>query len=295
MRDILLIGNVSTLILFLTVAGVWLHNKYPSLGALSFALAVFIKLTPAVVVPLMIIRREWRWLGAFALWSVLLLAVSVWQLGWQNHLEFVTRVLPAMSGGILHATNRSLSTVFFALWEGRFLSIEEIRGGAFLFPPKIPSALFKATAVASLGALLLFFWRHRRPRASAHLEILILTLWPIIFAPVSFRHYYILALAPAVFAWLHPFSREAASPRQLALLSAATFMTFSILPNYAFAAATSLPAQLILFLVMPAGVIVCIWYLMTLLKWQSDAQTLERHAASPGAAASHKSGVTRQG
>lgn len=271
MRDVLIVCNVGTLILFLTVAGIWLHKKYPSFGALFFALAVFIKLTPIVVVPLMLIRREWKWLAAFALWSMLLLGISVWQLGWRNHLEFATRVLPAMSGGILISDNRSLSTGLYALWEGRFLSVEEIREGAYLSPPKVPATLFRVAAIASLGALLLSFWRHRRPHAPVHLEILILTLWSIIFAPVSYRHYYVLALAPALFAWLHPLTMGAASPGKLALLSAATFMMFSILPNYAFTVAPSFPAQLALFLVMPTGVILCIWYLMTLLKWQSGA------------------------
>lgn len=277
-QDVLFLCNISTLLLFLTMAGVWLHRKYPSFGALFFALATLIKLTPAVVVPLMIIRKEWRWLGAFALWSVLLLAVSVWRLGWQNHVEFATRVLPAMSDGILNSNNRSLSTFFYALWGGRFLSMEEIRAGAFLFPPKIPSVLFKLSALGSLGALLLSFWRNRRPGVPV-IEILILTLWSIIFSPVSLRYSYALALAPAVYAWLHPSSRESASPLKLALLSAATFMIFSILPNYVFAAVNSFPAQLLLFLVMPAGVILCIWYLLTLPRWQGDAQTREQAGA----------------
>lgn len=270
MRDVLMVSNVGTLILFLTVAGIWLHERYPSFGALCFALAVLIKLTPVVVVPLMIIRREWRWLAAFSLWSLLLLGVSVWQLGWQNHLEFVTRVMPAMSDGILLSSNRSLSTFLYALWEGRFLSLEEVRAGARLSVPWLPAALFKIAAAASLGALLLLFWRRRRPGTPPHLEILILTLWSVIFAPVSYRHYYVLALAPALFAWLHPSTREAATARQLALLSAATFMVFSILPNYAFTAATSFPVQLALFLVMPAGVTIYIWYLLTLLKSRGD-------------------------
>ena len=277
-RDVLVVCNVGTLILFLTVAGIRLHKQYPSFGALCFALAVSIKLTPVVVVPLMIIRREWGWLAAFALWSTLLLAIGVWQLGWQNHLEFATRVMPAMSDGYPAGTNRSLSTIFYALWEGEFKST----GGAYLSAPGVPAAVYKLSAVASLGGLLFFFWRNRRPGSPLHLEILILTLWSIIFAPVSYRHYYVLALAPAVFAWLHPASREAASPGKLALLSAATFMIFSILPNYAFAAAAWFPAQLALFLVMPTGVILTIWYLMTLLRSQAEDEARPHHAPPVG-------------
>lgn len=270
MRDLLNVCNVGALILFLTVTGVWLHKKYPQLGALFFALAVFIKLTPIIVVPLMIIKGQWKWLIAFCGWSVLLLGISVWQLGWQNHREFVTRVIPSMSVGIPISDNRSLSTAFYAVGAGKFMEFEEVMAGEYISPPKIPTILFKITAGVSLCALLLFFWRNRRPDAPLYFEIFILTLWSIIFAPVSFRHYYILALAPFIFAWLHPLTKTASTLR-LAILSAATFMVFSILPNYVFTVINSFPIQLALFLVMPAGIVSGIWYLMKLLKSSNES------------------------
>lgn len=266
MRDLLNVCNVGSLILFLTVAGVFLHKKYPRFGALFFAVAVFIKLTPIIVVPLMIIKRQWKWLAWFCVWCALLLGVSVWQLGWENHKEFALRLMPAMSSGIPVTDNRSLSTFFYAAGAGKFLTFDEVIAGEFIFAPVISTTLFKLTALLSLSGLLFFFWKNRRTSSSLAIEIFILTLWSIIFAPVSFRHYYIIALAPFLFAWLHPLTRAASSNLRLAILSAATFMIFSILPNYVFFAIDKFPVQLILFLTMPAGIILCIWYLMTLLK-----------------------------
>ncbi|MCY7348172.1 MAG: DUF2029 domain-containing protein [Pyrinomonadaceae bacterium] len=269
MRDLLTVCNVGALILFLTVTGLWLHKKYPQLGALFFALAVFIKLTPIIVVPLMIIKGQWKWLIAFCGWSVLLLGISVWQLGWQNHREFLTRVIPSMSVGVPISENRSLSTAFYALSAGKFLKLEEVIAGEYVSPPKIPTILFKITAVVSLCALLLFFWSNSKPDSPLYIEIFILTLWSIIFAPVSFRHYYTLALAPFIFVWLHPLTKTASSLR-LIILSAATFMVFSVLPNYVIFVTELFPFQLALFLVMPSGIVLCIWYLMKLLKSQKE-------------------------
>lgn len=265
MRDLLTVCNIGSLILFLTTAGIWLHKKYPSVGALLFAAAVFIKLTPIIIVPLMIVRKQWKWLGAFCFWMILILGISVWQLGWQNHRDFALRLLPAMSDGIPVSDNRSLSTAFYAIGVGKFLTFEEIIAGEFTAPEKLPIVLFKLTAIASLGTLLLFFWHRRNDASPVAVEIFVLTLWSIIFAPVSFKHYYVLSLSAAVFAWLHPRTREK-STAQLALLTAATVMIYSVLPNYVFVVTDSFAAQLLAFMVMPTGVALLAVYLLTLLE-----------------------------
>jgi hypothetical protein len=265
MQNLRVLGNVSSIIAFLMASGLYLHKKYPHIGALFFALAVIIKLTPLVVVPLMLIRKQWKWLIAFCCWSVLLLGISVWQLGWQNHWEFFAHVMPAMSDGVPISPNRSFSTTFYALGSGKFLSTGEILQGAYLFPSKYPILLFKLVAVASFCGLLGFFWYNNKTTLQICVEVLLVMLWSIIFSPVSFRHYYLLALPPVVFAWIHPLTKKA-STFWLALLSAATFMIFSVLSSYVYAVTDSFPVQLLVFLIMPAGVVLCIIYFMMLLK-----------------------------
>ena len=265
MQDLLFVGNITSIILFLSAAGLYLHKKYPAVGALFFALAMIIKLTPVVFVPLMLLRRQWKWLIAFCCWSVLLWGISLWQLGWQNHVEFFTRVMPAMSGGIPHPDNRSLSTVFQVISTGKFLTEDEIRRDEHLFPPEIPGLLFKASAGITFLGLLIFFRHNNKTDSQLYTEVLLLLLWSIIFSPVGLRYTYLLAVFPIVFAWLHPLTKNASS-LHLSLLSAATFMIFSILPSYGLVMPLSFPVHLILFLMMPVGVILCIWYLITLLK-----------------------------
>jgi hypothetical protein len=265
MQDLLYGCNISSIILFLSSAGIYFHKKYPGFGALFFALAVIIKLTPIVVVPLMLIRKQWKWLIAFGCWSVLLWGVSIWQLGWQNHREFYTRVMPAMSDGIPHRDNRSLSTALFAVSTGKFLTFDE---GEYFFPPRSPILLFKILAILTFIGLLYFFWYINKTESQILTEILLLLLWSIIFSPVSLRYSYLVALAPIVFVWIHPWTKKA-SAFQLMMLSASTFMIFSVLPSYGFVVSNSFPVHLAVFLVMPTGVILCMVYLMMLLRSQS--------------------------
>lgn len=267
MQDLLFGSNITSIILFTIAAGLCLHKKYPTFGALFFALAVIIKLTPIVVVPLMLMRRQWKWLIAFGCWTVLLIGISVWQLGWRNHVDFAARVMPAMSNGIPHVDNRSLSTALYVAATGKFLSYDEIRQGEYIFPEKTPVLLFKILTAISFCGLLFYFWYRNKNAAQLPVEILMLMLWSLIFSPVSLRYGYLLAVAPIVFAWIHPLTKTASS-RRLALLSIGTLAIFSVLPGYAFAFTNSFFVHFALFSIMPAGVVLCMLHLMTLLKSQ---------------------------
>lgn len=271
MQNLLFGANITSVLLFLTAAGLYLHKKHPIFAAFFFAAAVFIKLTPIVVVPLMIIRKQWKWLAAFCCWSVLLLGISVWQLGWQNHQEFLTRVMPAMSDGAPNRENRSLSTALYAVKSGKFLTTSEMSSDEYRAPIEPLKLLFKVFAVITFIGLLAFFWYCCKTDSQIYTEMLVLLAWSIIFSPVSLRYNYLLAVAPIVFAWLHPLTKRASSSL-LVLLSSATFMIFSILPNYGFVVSNLFLVELATFMVMPTGVILCICYLVMLSKL--EAKTL---------------------
>ena len=273
MQDLFYGCNVSSVILFLISTGLYLHKKYPSLGALFFTLAVFIKLTPIVVVPLMIIRRQWRWLAAFVCWSILLFGISIWQLGWQNQQDFFTKVLPSMSAGVPHRDNRSLSTILYVVATGKFIAYDEVRQGAYLFPEKTPLLIFKFLTFISFALLLFLMWRLNKTDSQIYVEIMLLVLWSIIFSPVSLRYNYLLALSPVVFAWLHPLTKNA-STFWLGGLSFGTFMIFSILSSYGLTLTESFFAQMILFMVMPTGIILCMAYLLKILKVSDESSQL---------------------
>jgi hypothetical protein len=84
-KENLIMGQVNVLVLFLWVVGVYfLNRRQPIASALCFALGTVIKVARAVAVPLLALRRQWRWLVAYGVWLIALTGISVWRLGWHG-------------------------------------------------------------------------------------------------------------------------------------------------------------------------------------------------------------------
>ena len=63
-KSTLVFGQVNVSILFLWTLGVYLlASKKPMASGLCFALGTVLKVAPVVAVPLLALRRQWRWLG----------------------------------------------------------------------------------------------------------------------------------------------------------------------------------------------------------------------------------------
>ena len=270
LQDLLWVGNVGALILFFCATGIYLQkNNRSASSALFIALAVFIKLTPLIIVPLMIMRRQWKWLGAFATWSVLLLAVSVWQLGWQNHNEFLTKVMPAMSNGVAERNNRSLLSAFQFIKFGKIPLSEDIQSGAVVMP-KSSEGLFKISAALIFFGILYYLWRVNKTASGLVTEMYLLLLLSLIISPVSWRHGYILAVVPMIFIWLHPLTQKW-SVFEFLMLTTATVAVFSILPDYALAVSNNFLFQMLMVSVMPVGVLISMFLLLKIARDSHNA------------------------
>ncbi len=267
MQDLLWAGNVGAVILFFYAAGIFFQSRNcPGLSALFIALAVFIKLTPIIIIPLMIMRRQWKWLAAFIGWSILLFTISLWQLGWQNHQEFLTKIMPVMSNGIAERNNRSLLSIYQFVGLQKVPTIEDIKNSAAVLPTN-SNVPFKIFAGLILLGILYYSWRINRTSSGLITEIYSLILLSLIISPVSWRHGYVLAVLPLIFIWLHPLTQKW-SVVELSLLTAATVFIFSILPDYALSVNNAFLFQMLMVSVMPTGVLISIFLL---LKIQRDS------------------------
>jgi len=102
-------GQVDALVLFLWVSGVYFVQTRASIwSAFCFAIATMIKLSPALAVFVFLLRRQWRWLIAYTFWMATFLAIGIWQLGWHNHVFWLTRVMPMLSSGVPYFASKSL-------------------------------------------------------------------------------------------------------------------------------------------------------------------------------------------
>jgi Glycosyltransferase family 87 len=200
--DNLFFGQISGVILFLFAAGVWLLVRNRALGsALCFAVATMIKLTPVLVVPVLIIHRRWKWLAAYALFMAALLGGAVWQAGWAAHGEFLHRALPSMSCGAPVCTNTSV----VALVQEIFLE----RVPMSLHPAEtIPAGACAVSRWVALGIYLLMLGRcwMRRSRTqnddgSVVRDIVVIAMLGIAVSPISWWHHSVLDLLPFIYLW----------------------------------------------------------------------------------------------
>ena len=193
----LFFGQVGGLNLFLLVAGVWfLLNRRTWLSALCFAMATAIKLTPILVVPVLIFHRRWRWLFAYSTCLAALIAFSVWQGGWSAYRQFWIEVLPHISNGAPIIEN--LSVVAFV--QEVFLGYAPVAKSP---PGTIPyDAGVVSRAVAGAIYLLTLVRFCRRPREQDLVrDLVLMMLLSLVISPVTWTNHFTIAVLPCLYLW----------------------------------------------------------------------------------------------
>ena len=125
-------GQVTILLAFLLVLGLWLYSRaHRTAAAVLFALAIAIKLEPVVIVVPLIAWRDWKTLRSLALCGVLLF-LGLWSINGGSALSlYFLHQLPAMSSGISADVNRSLGNLFYT-WLGGAHPVLSPRGLSWL-------------------------------------------------------------------------------------------------------------------------------------------------------------------
>ncbi len=245
-------GQINAVLLFLWSLGVYLYtrNKHAS-SALCFALGTMIKITPLMVVPLMVLMRRWRWLAMYGLWMSLLLAATTAGTGWGNLQFYVSKVLPSMSCGAPYFDNRSVSALVqcsYLHWVPLWLE----------GPPTIPTAVCTAakiiTAAVFVGMVAVLYWNARRLQDATE-SLVLMALITLLVSPITWTHHYALAVLPLLYLWV------VAWESSRAVFYATVFVTLLIGTNlalYTLAIIRYAGIDLILAALQPASVIVLI-------------------------------------
>lgn len=238
-RATLALGNIDVAVLLLWVVGAFaLRRRHPIPSALCFALGTAIKVSPIFAVPLLVMRRQWRWLLGYGLASGALLALSVWKVGWQNHLVWARQVVPALSWGLKMFYNRSLPGFVLALTAPHNLLTH--------LPSAPPWRLFNKvlSGMAYLG-FLFWCWKQRKDSKALPFELIVLPLVVLLLSPTSWTNHYVLAVPALAYLWVRLRTQPArASNLDLLLLTASTMFIGSVLPDSA-VLALGLPFELL--------------------------------------------------
>lgn len=257
-------GNIDVAILFIWVVGAFaLQQRLPILSALCFALATAIKVSPIFAVPLLALRRQWRWLFAYALASAALLALSGWWAGWQNQMLWAGHVAPAISWGIKGFYNRSLPGLVLALSDPHNLRT---------FLPASPACRLLNSVASGLGyvAFLLWCWRQRKDSQALPVELILLPVIILLLSPFSWTGHYVLALPVLVNLWVRLRAQVgSASNLDLVLLTGSTMLIGSVLTDSC-VLALGLHFELLVMACWVAATWALVWVGLTTLKGHVD-------------------------
>jgi alpha-1,2-mannosyltransferase len=189
------IGQSSLLLLLLLSATLALLRRGKDLPAgLLLSGAILLKLTPAILILLLVVRRRWR-----AVWGAIggvvgLSALSAILTGWQAQVTYFTRMVPLLSAGTAFYPNQSLNGFITRVLGAGAYRLADL--SAELWVPRIGATI---AAVALLAVTALFLLRRASDAREESLEdgFAGLVLLSLLVSPISWEHHYVLALLPA--------------------------------------------------------------------------------------------------
>lgn len=211
------LGSVSGILLLLLV--VFLHalrRRQDVRAGLALGAAVLLKVSPAVVVVLLLLRGRTRVVLAALAGIVGLALVSLPASGLQSWTDYVTRVVPLLgTANFSWFTNQSLDALFWRL----FMQNPDTT------PWTESVALYRTLSVASsavvLGVLGRWTWRRRSPREPDRSELVWLSclglVAALLVARVTWEYMTVLAI-PCLLLWLQEILRRPSRPAWFWLL-----------------------------------------------------------------------------
>jgi len=262
----LLLGQVASLLLFFCALGIWLlvRNRNWS-SAFCFAFATMVKLTPAIVVPILVFHRKWRWLTAYGCWMAGLFGFSVWQAGWLAHMEFIHHVMPSIACGVITTGNISLVAYIQDLFVGHVPS-----GASQILLPPLACPVSKIVAFVLCAGMMYRFYVHRKQHLVLHITLALLLSLSI--SPIAWMHYYVIAILPFLYLWC----RMRGSGRDILLLAFLLVVGTNV-TVFALRLSTNHPVQLVIAAVVPCLTVALIYFRAAL----EDSVSSERLHASP--------------
>jgi alpha-1,2-mannosyltransferase len=227
-RNTLVCGQVNVSILFVWALGVYLLQRHrPTASGLCFGLGTALKISPVIAVPLLVLRKQWRWLGGYVAGVVAFTGLSIWRLGWQTNVIWLTAIYPSISSGLGSIINRSFAGLVDVLFGPRYFATLTTTT-EWPVPPGL-SLFEKACSVLILVGFVFWCWRRTRDAKGLVEELVLLPLVYLLVAPFSWANHFALAALPLTYLWAK--SREATSS-ELVALCLSTLVLGTELPMY---------------------------------------------------------------
>lgn len=110
LADTLAFGQIDLMLLFLLTAALWaLRSGREGVAGALVALGTLFKIYPVLLLAFFVLKGHWRALAGFALGMVLCNGLSIAIIGWNEHLIYLTQVVPYIGGTTSWVENQTVS------------------------------------------------------------------------------------------------------------------------------------------------------------------------------------------
>lgn len=205
------LGQTTVVVTAAVAYGVSAARTAPTVAGPILAVAAAVKLTPVLLIVLLLLFRRTRLAGWRALGTTAILtAISLLLAGWQTHVGWVTRLREISGGAIVAPASESIPSIALL---GRWHERREEDGVVVLTVPDPPTwiaLLTAAVASALIGLVLTAAWRRRE----YSYELLTVGLFTAVTltSGLVWTHYLIIVLLPAAGALLAGRARKITAP-----------------------------------------------------------------------------------
>jgi hypothetical protein len=189
------------LVLLLLLTGTWAADRCgrPVLAGMLLGTATMIKLFPAFIFLLFLLRKEWRVLAAGAAWGVLLTLATAAVLGPDCYLIYIRDVIPQVREWRSAWGNNSLPGLFARLFDPG--------AKGFPFTPLVQSGSLTTacTILSALVVIALLTWKVRRLRTLADRDCAFaaFVVAMLLLAPLTWGHALTITALPVAIMWAH--------------------------------------------------------------------------------------------
>jgi len=206
LADTLAYGQIDLVLLFLLTLALWaLRSGRDTAAGALVALGTLFKIYPILLLAFFVVKGHWRALIGFVVGMAVCNSIAVAVIGWDEHLTYLTRVLPNIGGTTSWVENQTIS--------GFLARLTDSPRNATIYQNEMVRLLGTfLSAVVSLAVCMLALRPTSRDSTGYALQYSMFLLLMVLASPAAWMHYETLLVVPFGALVLHLRERSVSLP-----------------------------------------------------------------------------------
>jgi hypothetical protein len=206
LADTLAYGQIDLVLLFLLTLALWaLRSGRDTAAGALVALGALFKIYPILLLAFFVVKGHWRALIGFAAGMAVCNGIAIAVIGWNEHLIYLTQVLPNIGGTTSWVENQTIS--------GFLARLTDSPRSATIYQNELVRLLGTfLSAVVSLAVCMLTLRPTSRDSTGYALQYSMFLLLMVLASPAAWMHYETLLVVPFGALILHLRERSVSLP-----------------------------------------------------------------------------------